>query len=117
MPQLKNIAFTAGSILLGITGMAEAAILYLEFSYIGFPDGHRSVLDRAREVTYPIFMAIACLLTAYAMYTSTKVATAASRQSARRQFVALVSITGLVNLVCVAIDYVCGAVLRHSGVG
>ncbi len=41
-----------------------AAFLFLELGYIGFPDGHRTELDRARETLWPIYIALLAVVAA-----------------------------------------------------
>jgi hypothetical protein len=53
---------------LGVLASVEALYLLLELRGIGFPDGHRTQLDRFREAAYPLFAASLFALALGAMY-------------------------------------------------
>ncbi|MGB0840525.1 MAG: hypothetical protein ACPGXL_10305 [Chitinophagales bacterium] len=54
--------------LLGMLSFALMSIFYWSLSSIGFPDGHRTELDRMYEKIYPIYMVISGLFAALFFY-------------------------------------------------
>jgi hypothetical protein len=96
------------SLLLGIAVLAIAALHYHSLNYFGFPDGHRTELERALPPLYRGFIGLSIAGAAYLFYL------AALRTPTKRKLVTAALIYLLLFATRLAIEYYLSTQLDHG---
>lgn len=91
----------------GLIAALEAACFAASLSMIGFPDGHRTALDRFHERARPVFIVALLLVAAWAFW-------AAARARASRAPLVVAVVTAIV---CLAIDVLAARYFDHGAGG